>query len=153
MQPGQLVSLAEVTFSKHEYGPLIAIAFWQKPYKEPLYLVTNLELAPEAVSYYKKRFRIETFFSDQKSRGFRLDKSHLKEPKRLERLMLAACLAYLWIIYLGTVTLVEGWNKVIHRTKRCDLSLFNLGLNLLEHFLNESMLLPVAFVPLLYEGF
>jgi hypothetical protein len=151
VRPGEIVSLPEVAFSKHEYGPVMLIALWEKCYAEPLYLVTNLELARQAVWYYKKRFRIETFFSDQKSRGFRLDKSHLSDPKRLCRLMLAACLAYLWIVYLGTVALVEGWHKVIHRTERVDLSLFNLGLNLLEHFLNQLMPLPVAFIPLLLE--
>jgi hypothetical protein len=153
VQPGQLVSQNGVAFSKHEYGPVLVIAVWQKPQREPLYLVSNLTLAQEAVRWYKKRFRIETFFSDQKSRGFRLDKSHLKDPKRLERLLLAACLAYLWIVHLGTVALAEGWNRVIHRTERLDLSLFNLGLNLLEHFLNEHLPLPVAFIPLLLEDF
>lgn len=67
--------------------------------------------------------------------------------------MLGACLAYLWIVYLGTVALVEGWHKIIHRTERLDLSLFNLGLNLLEHFLNQQMPLPVAFIPLLLDDF
>jgi hypothetical protein len=50
------------------------------------------------------RFTIETFFSDQKSRGFNIDKSDLSSPQRLTRLMYASCLAYLWIIffwYLG----------------------------------------------------
>ncbi len=67
--------------------------------------------------------------------------------------MLAACLAYLWLVYLGTVALLEGWQAVIHRTERVDLSLFNLGLNLLEHFLNQAMPIPVAFIPLLLEVF
>ncbi|HEX2916102.1 MAG TPA: IS4 family transposase [Chloroflexia bacterium] len=151
VEPNTMVCLAETIFSKYEYGPLQAVAVWQAEYKEPLYLVTNLTLAEEALWYYRKRFRIETFFSDSKSRGFRLDKSHLKEPRRLERLVLAACLAYLWIVYLGTVALIEGWHKVIHRTERVDLSLFNLGLNLLEHFLNETMPLPVSFIPLEHE--
>src|SRR5215210_2137768 len=151
VEPNSLVSVAATAFSKHEYGPVLAIALWQVGHTEPLYLVSNLALAEEAVWYYRKRFRIETFFSDSKSRGFRLDKSHLKEPKRLERLLLAACLAYLWIVYLGTVALVEGWNKVIHRTDRVDLSLFNLGLNLLEYFLNQLMPLPAAFIPLDHE--
>jgi len=146
--PNSLVSIAQAAFSKYEYGPVQAIAVWQAPYKEPLYLISNLSLAEEALWYYRKRFRIETFFSDSKSRGFRLDKSHLKEPKRLVRLLLAACLAYLWIVYLGTVAMVEGWHKVIHRTERVDLSLFNLGLNLLEHFLNRNMGLPASFIPL-----
>ena len=153
VEPDSLISVAEVAFSKYKYGPILAIAVWQAGCKEPLYLISNLSLAEEAVWYYRKRFRIETFFSDSKSRGFRIDKSHLKEPKRLARLLLAACLAYHWIVYLGTVALAEGWNKVIHRTERVDLSLFNLGLNLLEHFLNEQMPIPVAFIPLDLDGF
>ena len=150
---GHLVYLSEVAFSKHEYGPLLAIAVWQKAYDKPLYLLTNLTLPAQAVLLYKKRFHIETFFSDQKSRGFRLDKSHLSDPKRLARLMLGACLAYLWIVYLGTVALVEGWHKLIHRTERVDLSLFNLGLHLLDYFTNQLLPLPVAFMPFLLEDF
>ena len=38
-----------------------------------------------------------------------------------------------------------GFNKIIHRTDRCDLSLFQLGLRLLEYFLNQEMDIPVAF--------
>lgn len=151
--PGQLISLPQVAFSKIGYLAVTAIAVWQTTYAEPLYLITNLDLVPEAVQLYKLRFRIETFFSDQKSRGFRIDQSHLSDPARLERLLLAACLAYLWVVYLGTIALAEGWNKIFHRTERVDLSLFNLGLNLLEHFLNELMPIPVAFVPILLEGF
>jgi hypothetical protein len=33
----------------------------------------------------------------------------------------------------------------MHRRKRCDLSLFQLELRLLEHLLNEEMLIPVQF--------
>ena len=66
---------------------------------DPIFLVTNFELPDEAVYWYKKRFQIETFFSDEKSRGFYLHKSHLSDPQRLSTLMIAACLAYLWIVY------------------------------------------------------
>ncbi len=34
---------------------------------------------------------------------------------------------------------------IIHRKSRCDLSLFRLGLQLLEHFLNEGLPIPVQF--------
>ena len=47
--------------------------------------------ADEACRLYAKRFRIETFFSDQKSRGFHLHQSHLADPTRLARLLMAAC--------------------------------------------------------------
>ena len=57
-------------------------------------MVTNMASAEEACRLYAKRFRIETFFSDQKSRGFHLDKSHISDQTRLARLLVAACLAY-----------------------------------------------------------
>jgi DDE family transposase len=72
-------------------------------------LVTNMASAEEACRLYTKRFRIETFFSDQKSRGFHLQKSHLSDPQRLSRLLIAACLAYIWIVYLGSVCMKERW--------------------------------------------
>ena len=60
-------------------------------------------------------------------------------------MLIAACLAYIWIIYLGTLCGLEGWRHRIHRTDRCDLSLFRLGLDLLDYFLNEGMPIPVDF--------
>src|SRR5262249_15942034 len=49
------------------------------------------------------------------------------------------------IEYLGSLGETEGWREVIHRRKRCDLSLFQLGLRVLEHFLNEELPIPVQF--------
>src|SRR5712691_7081109 len=84
-------------------------------------------------------------FSDQKSRGFNIHKSHLTDPQRLSRLLIASCLAYIWVVYLGSLCKKERWQSIIHRGKRCDLSLFQLGLRLLEHFLNEELPIPVQF--------
>jgi hypothetical protein len=104
-----------------------------------------MERAEEVLYYYQKRFRIETFFSDQKSRGFNIHKSHLSDPQRLSRLLIATCLAYIWVVYLGSLCKEDGWQRIIHRGKRCDLSLFQLGLRLLEHFLNEELPILVQF--------
>jgi hypothetical protein len=149
--PGKTVGLLVDGYTHQGYGPVTVIAWWEPSAPEPISLVTNLELAEEACWWYRKRFHIETFFSDQKSRGFHIHKSHISNPQRLLRLLIAACLAYLWIIYLGTLAHVEGWVAVIHRTDRCDLSLFQLGLRLLEHFLNKEMPIPVAFTVLLLD--
>jgi hypothetical protein len=145
LKPGRLIELKEVAVTHEAYGPVMLLCCWAKGHAEPLYLVSNLSSAEEAIEYYTKRFRIETFFSDQKSRGFNIQKSHLTDPQRLSRLLIAACLAYLWVIYLGSLCDKEGWKEVIHRKKRCDLSLFQLGLRLLEYFLNEEFPIPVQF--------
>jgi len=145
--PGDLFEVPGALFTQRGYGPVLALTWWRKDCKEPIHLVTNMTSAEEACRYYRKRFKIETLFSDQKSRGFRLHKSHLSDPKRLSRLLIATCLAYLWIVYLGAYAVQQGWHKIIHRTGRCDLSLFQLGLRLLDHLLNEQLPIPVAFAP------
>ena len=62
-----------------------------KEYEEPIYLVSNLPIHEDPCDWYSLRFCIETLFSDQKSRGFHLQKSHLDDPDRLSQLMIAAC--------------------------------------------------------------
>jgi Transposase DDE domain len=145
IKPGMLIELKEVQFTRDAYGPVMVLCCWAEGEVEPLYLVSNMSLAEEAIKYYKKRFRIETFFSDQKSRGFNIQKSHLEDCQRLSRLLIATCLAYIWIIYLGTLCKTEGWQSVIHRKSRCDLSLFQLGFRLLDYFMNEDFAIPVQF--------
>jgi hypothetical protein len=145
IKPGTLVALREVRVTEAAYGPLMLLCCWAKGYKDPLYLLTNMGSADEACRLYTKRFCIETFFSDQKSRGFHLHKSHLSEPTRLTRLLMAACLAYIWIISLGALCEQDGWVSMIHRGDRCDLSLFQLGLRLLDYLLSEDYTIPVAF--------
>ena len=148
IQPGECIDVLDALFTQEGYGPILAITWWRKDCKEPVHLVTNMSSMEQACDAYRKRFRIETFFSDQKSRGFHLHKSHLSDPGRLSRLLIAASLAYFWIIYLGAFAVSEGWHHIIHRTDRCDLSLFQLGLRLLEHFMDSDMPIPVAFHPL-----
>ena len=145
LKPGRLIELKEVAVTREAYGPVMLLCCWAKGYAEPLYLVSNMSSAEEAIDYYQKRFRIETFFSDQKSRGFNIHKSHLTDPQRLSRLLIASCLAYIWLVYLGSLGNKERWQSIIHRRKRCDLSLFQLGLRLLEYFLNEELPIPVQF--------
>ena len=65
--------------------------------------------------------------------------------------LIAASLAYLWMIYLGVHAHLNNMVSIIHRTDRCDLSLFQLGLTLLQHLLDESMSIYVDFR--LHRGF
>lgn len=152
VQPNDLVSVPNVWFTHEGYGPVTVIAWWEKGYAEPIFLVTNFDLPDAACYWYKKRFRIETFFSDQKSRGFHLHKSHLANTQRLCTLMIAACLAYLWIVFLGVIAFRTDRVRLIHRADRCDWSLFRLGLALLDYLLNEELPIPVSFTFVEYKS-
>ncbi|VAW31657.1 hypothetical protein MNBD_CHLOROFLEXI01-5248, partial [hydrothermal vent metagenome] len=68
------------------------------------------------------------------------------EPRRVACLLLASCLAYLWMIYLGvTVKADEKKRCLIDRTDRVDKSLFRLGIDWLNYALNHGLPFDVAF--------
>jgi hypothetical protein len=143
---GELLAVSPAWMTAALYGPISILAIWQQQFKQPLYLVTNMSDLDEAVAQYKKRAQIETFFSEQKSRGFNIHKSHLSEPARLCRLLIASCLAYLWIVYLGVCATQKDWMHKLHRQDRCDLSLFRLGLRLLARCLKDHLPIPDGFL-------
>jgi hypothetical protein len=143
---GELLAVTPAWMTQKHYGPVSSMAIWEAQYLEPIYLVTNMPDLDVALQMYKKRGHIESFFSDLKSRGFQIDKSHLSDPKRLSRLLIACCLAYLWIVYLGVCAMQQDWMKWLHRQERCDLSLFRLGLRLLARCLKDHIPIPEGFL-------
>jgi hypothetical protein len=145
LEQGHLFYLNDVGFTQTSTVTLNVIGWWGSQYEEPIFLITNLEMAYEACRYYRRRFRIETFFSDQKSRGFHIHKSHLADPTRLSRLLIAACLAYIWMIMQGLRVIAEGKLSLIDRTDRRDKSLFRLGLDWIKYALKNSIDLQPAF--------
>jgi hypothetical protein len=112
---GDRLGVRPAYVTAEQYGPVSVLALWEAVYEEPIYLVTNLTDLKAAIALYRKRAHIETFFSDQKSRGFQIQRSHLNDPTRLMRLLIASCLAYVWLVYLGVCVLRDGWLKRLHR--------------------------------------
>jgi hypothetical protein len=145
LEPGDRIELSEVGFTATEYGPVLVSIVWEASWKEPLLLVSNLDFLAEAYGWYRRRFRIETFFSDQKSRGFYLEHSHISNTAHLERLLMGTCLAYLWMVCLGAWVVQSGNLALIHRADRCDWSLFHIGLCWIEYCLNEGLPIWVHF--------
>jgi hypothetical protein len=144
-EPGQLRMLHEIVFTQTGTFPTNLVIWWGKGYQDPIFLVSDLPNASQAARYYKRRFTIETFFSDQKSRGFHIHKSHLADAQRISRLLIAACLAYIWMIGLGLFTLSTGKQKLIDRPDRIDKSVFRLGLDWLKYALKHELDFPVLF--------
>jgi hypothetical protein len=143
---GEVLAVRPAWMTAEQYGPISILAIWEAAYDEPIYLVTNMLDLGAALAAYRKRAHIETFFSDQKSRGFHLHKSHMSDPKRLMRLLIASCLAYIWLVYLGVCVLRDGWLQRLHRQDRCDLRLFRLGRRLLARCLKDDIPIPEGFL-------
>jgi hypothetical protein len=142
---GRLRLWPDIAFTQRAALPANVVVWWGRAYAAPLFLITNMPNASGAAWCYRRRFRIETFFSDQKTRGFHIHKSHLSDPARLSRLLIAACLAYVWMIGLGLFTLASGQQSRIDRTDRVDKSIFRLGLDWLKHCLKHGLPFPVLF--------
>lgn len=142
---GERIIVENALFTGAAYGPVCAIAWWGSEYDDPVYLISNLKDGILACTCYQRRYRIETLFSDEKSRGFHIHQSHLSDPARLNRLLLAACLAFLWVVYLGVSVLAQGNRPLIDRTDRTDKSIFRLGLDWLKYLLKYGQPIPIRF--------
>lgn len=135
LQQGEEFFLEGIRFTKKKLSTNLFI--WHgKGHKEPIYLVTNLDYGKEIKSFYKKRFKIEPFFRDQKSKGFNIHKSGLSKPSRLERLLMATCLAYILAIMAGVKAYKSCFYKEIADQRKSPLSLFQLGYRFILHLVD-----------------
>jgi hypothetical protein len=146
LEKGKVFCLKNAGFTQTSTVILNVITWWGSHYEEPIFLVTNIDNPYAACRYYRQRFRIETFFSDQKSRGFHIHKSHLADPARLSRLLIAACLAYIWMITQGLRVIAEGNSSLIDRKDRTDKSLFRLGLDWIKYVLKHRLEFQPLFI-------
>jgi hypothetical protein len=103
---------------------------------EPWYLMTDLEgSALQLTALYGKRMTVEELFRDGKSRrnGFALRLVQVKEPRRLDRLLLIVALAYLLLVGLGLVARQShqpGFWCSSNKIKQC--SAFTIGRAILD---------------------
>ena len=139
-------------FTKDRFGPVTVVATRYKKDKNLTYIISSSTCPHQIQCWYKKRGTIETLFSDQKSRGFMLDKSHLNDIARIGKLMIATSLAYIWLVLLGEYALKVGLNNEFHRTERCDLSLLQLGFRCVEYLLCNNIPIPIPTKQLVLQG-
>jgi hypothetical protein len=139
LERNQVLQYLNVGFTQKATLKTNLVGWWSDKYEKPIYLISNLTSKYLACRHYQRRYRIETFFSDQKSRGFHIHKSHLSEPARVSRLLVAACLAYIWMILQGLQVIAENKTGCIDRTERNDKSVFRLGLDWIRHCLKRDL--------------
>lgn len=121
---------------KHGYQVNL-IAYWKSGEKEPWLLATNYPELRPALRAYRKRMWIEEMFGDFKGHGFDLESTQLRHFLRLSRLMLAVALLYLWLIAYGSKVIKAGRRYLVDRKDRRDLSLFRIGLDMIDRHLTN----------------
>jgi transposase len=142
---GESFQLTDVKITKDakvEYRTNLTV-HWEEEEEEAWVLAANLELA-ESIIIYRKRFWIEEMFSDHKSRGLNLEKTRLKDADRIQRLLIAVTLAYLWLMEIGFSVVVEGNAKQVdNKGLERSVSLCQIGLRWLRELLNDGLSPPL----------
>ena len=73
----------------------------EEKHKEPWIIAMDCKPSQYRVLDYGMRWGIECLFSDFKSRGFSITKTHLKHTDRIERLILVLTIALYWAVSTG----------------------------------------------------
>jgi len=99
-----------------------------------LYVVSNQLPPNKALKAYKTRWAIEVLFGHLKKKGFDLEATHLRERRRIDKLVSVLALAFLYTLGWG-VLLKQQMNKLTAHQKRK--SVFRLALDLLAEIFNK----------------
>jgi hypothetical protein len=131
IQPGKPRYLANVQLTQRGNWRCNIAITWTRATKtcpaELCAVMTNREPTKWVLNHYLRRMHIEQSFRDDKSGGFDLDASHLRDPHRLDRLLLALAVATLWIYELGEQVLRDERRAQIDPGYQRQLSVFQLG--------------------------
>lgn len=123
----------------------MAIGTWQRRCDGPLYVLTNTLDPNAALLAYQWRFWIEPLFADFKGRAFRLGLTRLRDPHRLNRLLLVVAIAFLWTLGVGSHIFHSPRQRLVDRPARSDRSFFQLGYRYLKRLLKLAHPLDLTF--------
>jgi hypothetical protein len=102
------------------------------PVEEPWYLISNRAPDLDLVWSYEKRFCCEQLFRDQKSGVFHLAESGLREPQRIDRLLLVVAIAVLAGSLQGYALSLAGLRRQVDPHWKRGMSFLRIGLAALQ---------------------
>ena len=94
-------------------------------------VISNVR-TPQILADYTRRWEIETLFACLKTRGFRLESTHLRDLQRISKLFALLAVAFCWCYRIG-IWLNEQKSIRICTHQRLAHSLFRHGLDHLRH--------------------
>jgi hypothetical protein len=115
-----------------------AVACWPAECKEPWLLFSDEADAARALRQYAGRMRIEEQFRDLKSHALDWQKSRVRQPLRMERLLVLLTLALLAMASCGVRLIKLGRRGDLTPQRRLVWSQVRLGLNWLTAWLSQD---------------
>lgn len=101
--------------------------YWRVGEKGPWILLSDLPPGYGRVVTYRRRAHAEALYQDCKTRGWQLEATKITDHNRLNRLLVAVCVAVWWAQQLGMRVIRGGHRRRYDRAGRRDLSVQRLG--------------------------
>lgn len=127
---GQAVELAG---ARRLWGRAVYVSGMRLVGGDLLVVVAPQESA-EMIAEYAVRWEIETLFGCLKTRGFRLEDTHVTDPERLKRLVALLALAFSWAHIVGE-WLTQARPLKMKKHGRLERSIFRHGFDHLRRML------------------
>jgi len=118
------------------------------PVEEPWYLVSNLDPGLDLVWSYARRFCCEQLFRDQKSGVFQLESSGLREPERIDRLLLVVAIAVLAGSLQGYALSLAGLRRQVDPHWERGMSFLRIGLAALQMAMSDAAARLMDWLPI-----
>lgn len=105
--------------------------------KQDFLIIVSFNKPEQAQTDYKQRWQIEMCFKAMKSSGFDIEKTHLQDIQRIEKLVLLVMIAFVWCYKVG-IYLHQIKPITIKKHGRKAKSIFKYGLYFLANVLLNS---------------
>jgi hypothetical protein len=125
--------------SEREASPKVFLAIKRLKKDGSLLILASSFSAKRALNVYKLRWKIETLFGLLKTKGFNLEDTHMKDPRRLSTLFGILAIAAAMVVKIG-VFAQRRTPIPVKKHGRPARSLFALGLDILRRYFARSSL-------------
>jgi len=109
-----------------------------KDNKPDFLIIVSFNKPEQAQLNYKERWQIETCFKAMKSSGFDIEKTHLQDIERIEKLTLIVMIAFVWCYKTGIFIHNKIKSIEIKKHGRKAKSIFKAGLSYIANVLLNS---------------
>ena len=118
------------------------------PVEEPWYLISNAAPSLDLVWSYALRFCCEQLFRDQKSGVFHLASSGLREPDRIDRLLVVVAIAVLAGSLQGYALSLAGLRRQVDPHWERGMSFLRIGLAALQMAMSDTAARLMDWLPI-----
>ncbi len=102
-------------------------------------IIISFNKPDQAKHDYKQRWQIEMCFKAMKSSGFDIEKTHLTDIQRIEKLVLLVMIAFVWCYKVGIYLHLKVKPIIIKKHGRKAISIFKYGLQFVANWLLNAL--------------